>query len=65
MKIRDVGDAVEYDLRIEIASDTPEKIEAFVKAVADVILETAAEHDCAVSIHEHSQSDGEVDAEQR
>jgi len=50
--IIEVGDCVEQHLRVEIVSDTPEKIEAFRKAICDVILETGLTYDCAVSIHD-------------
>jgi hypothetical protein len=50
--IREVGDAVEQFLRVEIASDTPEKIEAYRKIICDVILDMAGDHDVAVSIHD-------------
>lgn len=52
MTITPVADAYEQHLRVEIASDTPHKIEAARKAICDLILDIPADHDVMVAIHD-------------
>lgn len=57
----EVGDAVEQHLRVEIASDTPAKVEQFRKALCELILSDPfnGKYDVMVSIHDCTpQSDG-------
>jgi hypothetical protein len=48
-----VGDAFEEVLRVEIASDSPEKVERFRKELANLILDApaAGNHDVMVTVH--------------
>lgn len=50
--VREVGDAVEASLKIDIVSDTEEKIIAARNAVRDAVLEVPATHDVMVIIYD-------------
>lgn len=52
MSYIEVGDCVEEHLRVEIVSDTPEKVECARKAICDLILEIPAHHDVMVTMHD-------------
>lgn len=61
--IVEVGDAVEQHLRVEIASDTPERVEQFSKALCELILSDPfnGKYDVMVTIHDCTPS-GEANA---
>lgn len=54
MAITAVADAYEQHLRVEICSDTPDKIERYRKAICELILAepAAGDHDVMVVIHD-------------
>ena len=49
-----VADGFEQHLRVEIVSDTPDKIERYRKAICELILAelSAGDHDVIVVIHD-------------
>jgi hypothetical protein len=62
--IKEVGDAFEEVLLLEISSDTPEKIERYRKAVCDMILDESIDgHDVMVVIRDATPTQAETKGE--
>jgi hypothetical protein len=56
--IKAVGDAFEQHLRIEIASDTPERVEAYSGALCELLLSDPfnGKYDVMITIHDCTHS---------
>jgi len=58
--IKEVGDTFEQHLRIEIVSDTPDRVEAYREALCELLLSDPfnGKYDVMIMIHDCTNSGG-------